>query len=109
MLQKSHSIQWFEIFWAHLIQGFVMICMTSHVSDKNNHWPHCLELEINQRKAINQSNSFQVSSVCSTLYVILWDTTAPTSKCFGKQEVNAKLYYLRKNSMKWSSLKGLKI
>lgn len=70
--------------------GICMVFMTYHVSDKNNHWPNCLELEIYQRKAINQSNIFQVSSVCSTLYSTLWDMTAHTSKFFGKQEVNVK-------------------
>lgn len=91
--QKSHFTQWFEMFHPHLIEGFVMVFMTYHIRDKNSLWPNCLELEINQRKAINQSNSFQVSSVCSTLYWTLWEMIAHTAKLFGEYEVNVEQYY----------------
>lgn len=91
MLPKKkpfHTMVWNIL--APFDTGICMVFMTYRVSDKNNHWPNCLELEIYQRKAINQSNIFQVSSVCSTLYSTLWDMTAHISKFFGKQEVNVK-------------------
>lgn len=81
------------MFHPHLIEGFVMVFMTYHIRDKNSLWPNCLELEINQRKAIDQSNSFQVSSVCSTLYWTLWEMIAHTAKLFGEYEVNVEQYY----------------